>query len=212
MPLGMTSQVIGPTAATSPVWMQHLVNAGRRSGATTRSPPPASAVWIQVGLGIWLIVAPRGYWSRLAGLAAGFWESSSGSSARASAGSLLRRSRGPSGPLGRLSSTAWPGCSSPCRRECGRARDSAGRSFGHGSLLRRNGSPSGLAGPGFWQGQVGHSVVPGTLTGMVQEMSATPQPAFISSWLAGFAAFDAAHGWAVNLFLVICLAAIGSVF
>ena len=40
-------------------------------------------------------------------------------------------------------------------------------------------------------------------------MSATAQPAFISSWLTGFAAFDAAHGWAVNLFLVICLAAIG---
>ena len=40
-------------------------------------------------------------------------------------------------------------------------------------------------------------------------MSATPQPAFISSWLTGFAAFDAAHGWAVNLFLVVCLAGIG---
>jgi cytochrome oxidase Cu insertion factor (SCO1/SenC/PrrC family) len=64
-------------------------------------------------------------------------------------------------------------------------------------------------GRGFWQGQLGHNAVPGTLTGMVQQMSATPQPAFISSWLANFAAFDAAHGWAVNLFLVVCLAAIG---
>jgi cytochrome oxidase Cu insertion factor (SCO1/SenC/PrrC family) len=64
-------------------------------------------------------------------------------------------------------------------------------------------------GRGFWQGQLGHGAVPGTLTAMVRQMSATPQPAFISSLLTSFAAFDAAHGWGVNLFLVLALSAIG---
>jgi len=43
-------------------------------------------------------------------------------------------------------------------------------------------------------------------------MSQTPQPGFLSSWLGSFAAFDSAHGWAVNLFLVVSLGAIGLLF
>ena len=43
-------------------------------------------------------------------------------------------------------------------------------------------------------------------------MAQTPQPGLLSSWVASFAAFDAAHGWAVNLFVVIALAAIGLAF
>jgi cytochrome oxidase Cu insertion factor (SCO1/SenC/PrrC family) len=47
---------------------------------------------------------------------------------------------------------------------------------------------------------------------MVQQMSQTPQPGFLSSWVASFGAFDAAHGFAVNLFLVIVLAALAIAF
>jgi cytochrome oxidase Cu insertion factor (SCO1/SenC/PrrC family) len=43
-------------------------------------------------------------------------------------------------------------------------------------------------------------------------MAQTPQPAFLASWVASFGSFDAAHGWAVNLFLVIFLAAVGAAF
>ncbi len=43
-------------------------------------------------------------------------------------------------------------------------------------------------------------------------MSQTPQPGFLSSWLGSFAVFDSAHGWAVNLFLVVSLGAIGLLF
>ncbi len=58
-------------------------------------------------------------------------------------------------------------------------------------------------GRGFWQGRGG------TLPSMVGEMSRTSQPGFLSSWVASFASFDDAHGWAVNLFVVVALAAIG---
>ena len=47
---------------------------------------------------------------------------------------------------------------------------------------------------------------------MVHTMEQTPQPAFLSSWLGSFGSFDDAHGWSVNLFVVISLAGIGALF
>jgi cytochrome oxidase Cu insertion factor (SCO1/SenC/PrrC family) len=47
---------------------------------------------------------------------------------------------------------------------------------------------------------------------MVQGMAQTPQPGLFSTLVSDFASFDAAHGWAVNLFVVIALAAIGAGF
>ena len=40
-------------------------------------------------------------------------------------------------------------------------------------------------------------------------MSGTPQPAFLSAWVSGFGSLVAAHGFAVNLAVVILLAAVG---
>jgi cytochrome oxidase Cu insertion factor (SCO1/SenC/PrrC family) len=65
-------------------------------------------------------------------------------------------------------------------------------------------------GRGFWQGTAGGK--PGTLAGMVKEMSATPQPHFLSSLLSGFASFAIRYGFAVNLVVVIALAAMGAAF
>jgi len=65
-------------------------------------------------------------------------------------------------------------------------------------------------GRGFWQGSAGGK--PGPLSGMVKEMAATPQPRFLSSLLSGFASFATRYGFAVNLVVVIALAAIGAAF
>ncbi len=65
-------------------------------------------------------------------------------------------------------------------------------------------------GRGFWQGTLRGQ--PGTLTGMIRDMSQTPQPHFLARIVAAFADFVAAHGFAVNLFTVIALAAIGAAF
>jgi hypothetical protein len=43
-------------------------------------------------------------------------------------------------------------------------------------------------------------------------MAQTPQPGFLSGWVAAFAAFDEAHGFAVNLFTVTALAVTGAAF
>jgi len=41
-------------------------------------------------------------------------------------------------------------------------------------------------------------------------MSQTPQPGFLSAWVSAFAAFDEAHGFAVNVFAVVVLAVTGA--
>ena len=73
MPLGMAPQVIQPAAASSPGWVQHLDNAMATIWSYHPVTAPAAAVWIQVGLGVWLLAAPRGTWSRLGGLAGVGW-------------------------------------------------------------------------------------------------------------------------------------------
>ena len=73
MAAGLASQVIQPTAAASPTWVQHLVNWGGTIWSYHPIPAGAASVWIQVGIGAWLIIAAHGPWSRLAGLASVAW-------------------------------------------------------------------------------------------------------------------------------------------
>ena len=67
MAIGLPSQVIEPIAASSPHWVQHLVNWAGTTWSYHPMQAGAAAVWIQVGIGIWLLAAPRGPLSRLAG-------------------------------------------------------------------------------------------------------------------------------------------------
>ena len=73
MAVGLPSQVIEPIAASSPRWVQHVVNWAGTTWSYHPMQAGASAVWIQVGIGIWLLVAARGPLSRLAGLASVGW-------------------------------------------------------------------------------------------------------------------------------------------
>ncbi|MGH3224609.1 MAG: SCO family protein [Streptosporangiaceae bacterium] len=43
-------------------------------------------------------------------------------------------------------------------------------------------------------------------------MAQTSQPGFLAAWVGAFTGFDEAHGFAVNLFVVVALAAIGAAF
>ena len=73
MPLGMPSNVLRPAASSSPEWVQRLVGFGVEVWTRHPTTAAASAVWIQLGIGIFLLVAPRGRWSRLAGLGSVGW-------------------------------------------------------------------------------------------------------------------------------------------
>ena len=85
--------------------------------------------------------------------------------------------------------------------------------FGRGLLAGMGVFLAGMAllqawpGRGFWSGTAGRQ--PGHLASMVQGMAQTSQPGFLASWVNGFGTFAAAHGFAVNLIVVVALAAAG---
>jgi cytochrome oxidase Cu insertion factor (SCO1/SenC/PrrC family) len=214
---GLASQVIEPTASASPGWVQHVVNWGGTIWSYHPIQAGAASVWIQVGIGGWLLFAARGPWSRLAGLASVAWglvvwvfgESFGGIFAPGL--SWLTGAPGAvllyvvAGALIALPEDAWR---SP--RPFG--------AFGMGRLLLGGLGVFfiGMAvlqawpGRGSWQGTA-HGQ-PGPLTAMVQSMSSTPQPHFLSSLLSAFGSFAASNGLAVNLVVVIALAAVGAIF
>ena len=211
MAAGMPSQVIEPAAASSPAWVQHLVNWGGTAWSYHPIQAGAAAVWIQAGIGLWLIVAARGPWSRLAGLASVGWglvvwvfgESFGGIFAPGltwlfgAPGAVLVYCV--AGALIALPERAWHA-------------PRLGRLLlaGTGLFLIGMAVLQAWPGRGFWHG-TSHGQ-PGTLTSMIQNMAQTSQPHFLSALVADFGSFTAAHGFAVNLVAVIALAVIGVAF
>jgi cytochrome oxidase Cu insertion factor (SCO1/SenC/PrrC family) len=208
---GLASQVIQPTAAASPAWVQHLVNWGGTVWSYHPIAAGGASVWIQAGIGAWLIIAARGPWSRLAGLASVAWgltvwvfgESFGGIFAPGL--SWLTGAPGAvliyvvAGALIALPESAWR---SP----------RLGRSLlgGIGLFFIGMAVLQAWPGRGYWQGTIGGQ--PGTLAGMVQTMSGTSQPHVLSSLLTSFGSFAASDGFAVNLVVVIVLAGMGAIF
>ena len=211
MPLGLTGQVITPAASSSPGWVQHLVN----SGVTIWNNHPVSAaaatVWIQVGIGVFLLVAPRGRWSRSAGVVSAGWglmvwvfgEAFGGIFGQGS--SWLFGAPGAAvfyvaaGLLVALADPVWetPRLGKAVLRV-------TGLYFLGMALLQA------WPGRGFWTGQPHPVSTAGTLTAMERQMAALSQPSLTASWVRDFGSFDAAHGWGVNLVVVVLLAAIGA--
>ncbi|MGH3152154.1 MAG: hypothetical protein ACRDOB_15710 [Streptosporangiaceae bacterium] len=211
MPTGLPSQVVEPTAGVSAPWVQHLVHLGQNAWIGHPVPAASAAVWIEIGLGIWLLAAPRGALSRLAGLASVGWglivwvfgESFGGIFASGltwltgAPGSVLVYVA--AGIMIALPVRAW---ASP---RLGRLTLA-----GLGLFLAVMAGLQARPSLGYWQGSSFGQ--PGPLATMVQSMAQTPQPGFLSGWVTAFGAFDQAHGFAVNLFVVVALAAVGAAF
>jgi len=208
MPVSMANQVLQPAASGSPAWVAHLVNFGATTWSLHPATAAASAVWVQLGIGILLLVAPRGWWSRAAGAASLGWalvvwvfgEAFGGIFAPGltvlfgAPGAVLFYAV--AGGLITLPDRAWVG------RRLGRIVTGCSGVFLLGMAVLQ-----AWPGRGFWQGGTGAH--PGSLAAMVSQMSATPQPHVLSSAVSAFASFDRGHGWGVNLFVVVALAGIG---
>lgn len=208
MPAGLVPRGIEPTALSSPSWVQHVVNLGGTAWTSHPVQAASAAVWIQVGLGLWLLAVPHGTLSRLAGLASVGWglvvwvfgESFGGLFApgltwlTGAPGAVLVYVA--AGALIALPAHAWL---SP--------RIGQLTLGGLGLFLAAMAGVQARPGTGFWQG--GQS---GTLVSMARSMAQTPQPAFLSGWVSAFAAFDAAHAFAVNLFVVTALTVTAGAF
>jgi len=209
MPLGLPTGVLEPSAASSPSWVQHVVNVGVTVWTHHPVQTAAAAVWLQLGIGAALLLAPRGRWSRVAGLVAMGWglvvwvfgEAFGGIFGQGA--SWLFGSPGAvlfycvAGALVALPESAW---SSP---KLGRLILRATGAFLIGMAVLQ-----AWPGRGFWQGSSpGRNA--GTLTTMVRQMARTSQPGWLSSTVRAFGRVDASHGWAINLIVVVLLAATG---
>jgi cytochrome oxidase Cu insertion factor (SCO1/SenC/PrrC family) len=208
MPGGLPSQVIAPAASTSPQWVQHLVNWGGSIWAYHPVQAAASVVWIQVGIGLWLICAPRGWPSRLAGLAAAGWGLAVwvfGEAFGSVFGTGLTVLSGAPGSA-LIYVIAGIAVFLP-ERSLATAR--AGRAVLAltGAFFLAMAALQAWPGRGFW-----HGTLHGTLAVMLRSMAATPQPRPLARLIAAFASFTAAHGWGVNLFAVLALAVLGAGF
>ncbi len=209
MPLGLPSQVMVPASASSPGWVQHVVSWAANAWTYHPVTAAASAVWIQIGIGIWLLVAAGGVWSRLGGLVSVGWglivwvfgEAFGGVFGHGltwlfgAPGAVLFYCV--AGGLIALPVSAW------ATPRLGRlVLAVVGLFFAGMAVLQA------WPGRGFWQGT--RHGQPGSLTSMAQNMSQTPQPHFLSVLISDFGSFVAAHGFAVNLLVVIMLAGIGA--
>ncbi len=208
MAAGLPSGVMEPTAAASPVWVQHVVNWAGTAWSYHPVQAGAAAVWIQVGLGAWLIAAPPGRASRLAGVASAAWGLLVWVFGEAFGGifapglSFLFGAPGAvliycvAGLLIALPDRRWR---SPL----------LGRQIlaGLGVFLAGMAVLQAWPGRSFWHGTV-HGK-PGAIAAMAGSMSGTPQPHLLSVLVSDFGKVDASHGFAVNLIVVLLLAAIG---
>jgi cytochrome oxidase Cu insertion factor (SCO1/SenC/PrrC family) len=199
MPIGLPGTVMTPAASSSPGWVQHLTHVGTTIWSNHPVTAASATVWIQMGIGIFLLVAPRGYWSRAAGAASVGWGLMVWVFGEAFGGifgsgtSWLFGTPGAvafyvvAGALVALPETSWE---SP--------------RLGKG-LLRVMGA--------FFVGMGIHaSSSSGTLSTMVSQMSQVSQPSVFASWVRSFGSFQAGHGWLVNLIIVVLLIGIGAAF
>ena len=211
MPLGLTGSVITPSASSSPGWVQHLVN----SGVTIWNDHPvsaaASAVWIQIGIGLLILVAPRGRWSRTAGLVSAGWGVVVWSFGEAFGGlfghgsSWLFGSPGAAlfyvvaGGLVALPDRAW---------ETERLGRFVVRAMG--VFFVAMGVLEAWPGRGFWSGRPGPDGTGATLSAMEHQMAQLSQPSVTASWVRAFGSFATAQGWLVNFVVVMALVGIGT--
>ena len=211
MAVGLPSQVIEPTAAASPDWVQRLVNAGGTTWSYHPMQAGASAVWIQVGIGIWLLVAARGPLSRLAGLVSVGWGLVVWVFGESFGGIFAPGLTWMFGAPGAAAIYAVAGALIALPERAWRSRR-LGRllTAGTGAFLLGMAVLQAWPGRGFWQG-ISHGQ-PGTLAGMTQAMAQTPQPGFLAAWINAFTTFDEAHAFAVNVFAVAALAVTGAAF
>ncbi len=167
-------------------------------------------MWIQVGIGLWMLIAVRGWSARLAGLAGVGWGLIVWVFGEAFGGifapglTVLFGAPGAvliyvvAGALLALPGRAWD-----------EPRGSAVSCWaGLGAFFLGMALLQAWPGRGFWQGKADGQL--GSLTGMIASMASTPQPHALHAIVAGFGNLTVAHGFAVNLVAVIALALVGA--
>jgi cytochrome oxidase Cu insertion factor (SCO1/SenC/PrrC family) len=207
---GMPAQLQAADAG-SPGWVVTLVNWGANIWSYHPIAAAASTVWIQIGIGLWLIFAVRGWSLRLAALSSVAWGlivwvfGEAFGAIFAPGLTVLFGAPGGvvfyvvAGALLLLPQRSWE------RPATGRLLLGGSGVFFLGMALLQ-----AWPGRGFWQGRLDGG--PGSLTAMIQSMAAVTQPHPFDVLVSHFGAFTESHGFAVNLVAVLALTAAGTAF
>lgn len=213
MPLGLTGGVITPAAASSPGWVQHVVNVGVTIWNDHPVSAAASTVWIQLGIGLFLLVAPRGRWSRTAGLVSAGWGLVVWVFGQAFGGVLGHGSSWLFGSPGAATFYIAAGALVALPEQAWES-DRVGRAVVRitGVFFVAMGVLQAWPGRGFWNGRPVAGGTGGTLSGMESQMAQLSQPSLTASWIRAFDSFASDHGWIVNFVVVVALLGIGACF
>jgi len=208
MPGDLPSHVIGPAAAGSPGWVLHTVGWAATAWSAHPVEAAAGAVWIQLGIGVWLLSATSTRWSRAGGLMSIGWGlvvwvfGEAFGSLFAPGATWLMGAPGAAlfysvaGLLLALPLTAWHD------PRLGRWVLQVS-----GALMLAFAVLQAWPGRGYWQGRLhGQSV---SLAAAIGAMAAGKQPTVLHRLVGNASLLVASHGFAVNLGTVIVLAATG---
>ena len=207
---GMPAQLQAADAG-SPGWVVDLVNWGANIWSYHPIAAAASTVWIQIGIGLWMIFAVRGWSLRLAALSGVTWGLIVWSFGEAF-GAILAPGLtvlfgAPGGVIFYVAAAALLLLPQRSWERPGTGRLILG---GSGVFFLGMALLQAWPGRGFWQGRLNGQ--PGSLTAMIQAMTGTTQPHPLEAAVSWFGNFTQAHGFAVNLIAVLALAAAGTAF
>ena len=205
MPSSMISQVVTPSQLGQPHWLVDLMHWG--TSAWFRHPIWAASgvIWLQIAIGLWLILGREGWFSRLGYLVAAGWGlfvwvfGEAMGQTFGHGGSWLFGAPGAvlfyvAAAVILLAPYSWW------------QRDQLPRwvLIAIGVMLIAFGVQEALPGRGFWSFRI---------LDMVKSMAAVPQPSFIAASLRGFEHLLGAHGSVVvNAVTVVILVGVGVSF
>ncbi len=211
MVLGLPTDVVSPTVSSAPSWFVGWVTFG--TNAWLRHPVTAASatVWLQLGLGLWLIVANRGWLSRSAGIVSGAWALTVWIFGNGMGGLFVAPISWMTGAPGAVLFYGLAGIAIALSIErLRRPRFALWSSRLTAIGLTYFAILQAWPGRGFWNG--GTSKSPGTLPAMAQSMGSVTQPAFASSIQHWFFTFTLTWSWLYNALIVITLATVALCF